>query len=129
VGGHVDLLSVSIPAVIGLIRNQRLRALGVTSRERWFMLPGVPTLHEAGVPGYELYGWWGMLAPVRTPPEVVAKLNAAAVKSLKAPEIVKRFAEEGVEVVANTPEAFGKFFGNELTKWDSLFTGAGKPPS
>jgi tripartite-type tricarboxylate transporter receptor subunit TctC len=88
------------------------------------MLPDVPTLNEAGVPGYELYGWWGLLAPAKTPSDIVMKLNAAAVKGLNAPEIRKRFAEEGVEVVANTPAQFGGFFQKEITKWDGLFTGA-----
>ena len=128
VGGHIDLISVSIPAVLGLIKSQRLRAIAVTSPKRWFMLPDVPTLHEAGVPGYELYGWWGMLAPARTPSEIATKLNAASVKGLNAADVRKRFAEEGVEVVANTPAQFADFFQKEITKWDGLFADAPKPP-
>ena len=126
-GGHVDMLSSSIPSVLGQIKSQRLRALAVTSLQRSSMLPGVPTLNEAGVPGYELYGWWGMLAPAGTPSAIVMKLNAALVKGLNAADIRKRFADEGVEVVANTPAEFGDFFQKEITKWDGLFTVAAKP--
>lgn len=99
----------------------------MTSLQRSLMLPDVPTLSEAGVPGYELYGWWGMLAPAGTPSEIVMKLNAALVKALNAADIRKRFAEEGVEVVANTPTEFGDFFQKEITKWDGLFTVVAKP--
>ena len=120
-GGHVDMLSVSIPAVLGFIKSRRLRALGVTSDKRWFLLPDVPTLHEAGVPGYELYGWWGLFAPSKTPPDVVNKAHAAAAKGLNSADVKKRFADEGVEVVANTPAQFGDFFQKEITKWDGLF--------
>ncbi|MBI4192051.1 MAG: hypothetical protein HY525_16110 [Betaproteobacteria bacterium] len=91
------------------------------------MLPDVLTLSEAGVPGYDLYGWWGMLAPAGTQSGIVMKLNAALVKGLNAADIRKRFADEGVEVVANTPTEFGDFFQKEITKWDGLFTGAAKP--
>ena len=126
-GGHVDMLSSSIPSVLGQIKSQRLRALAVTSLQRSSMLPDVPTLNEAGVPGYELYGWWGMLAPAGTPSAIVIKLNAALVKGLKAADIRKRFADEGVEVVANTPTEFGDFFQKEITKWDGLFTVVAKP--
>jgi tripartite-type tricarboxylate transporter receptor subunit TctC len=127
VGGRVHLMSVSITAVLGFIRDQRLRAIGVTSLERWFLLPDVPTLHEAGVPGYELYGWWGILAPAKTPREVVMKLNAAAVEGLNSADIRKRFAAEGVEVVANTPAQFSDFLYEEVAKWDALFAGSAKP--
>ncbi len=126
-GGHVDMLSSSIPSVLGQIKSQRLRALAVTSLQRSLMLPDVPTLNEAGVPGYELYGWWGMLAPAGTPSAIVMKLNAALVRGLNAADIRKRFADEGVEVVANTPAEFGDFFQKEITKWDSLFTVVAKP--
>jgi len=126
-GGHVDMLSSSIPSVLGQIKSQRLRALAVTSLQRSLMLPDVPTLNEAGVRGYELYGWWGMLAPAGTPSAIVIKLNAALVKGLNAADIRKRFADEGVEVVANTPAEFGDFFQKEITKWDGLFTVVAKP--
>ncbi len=127
VGGHVDLMIVSIPSVLGQINAGRLRALGITSLQRSSMLPDVPTLNEAGVTGFESHQWWGMLAPAGTPAEIVTKLNAALVKSLNAADVRKRFTEEGAEVIANTPAEFGDFFQKEITKWDSLFTAAAKP--
>lgn len=127
VGGHVDLMIVSIPSVLGQINAHRLKALGITSLQRSSMLPGVPTLNEAGVPGYESHQWWGLLAPAGTPSEIVMKLNSALVKGLNAADVRKRFAEEGAEVVANTPAQFGDFFQKEITKWDGLFTGVAKP--
>ena len=126
-GGHVDMLSSSIPSVLGYTKSQRLRALAVTSLQRSMMLPEVPTMNEAGVPGYELNGWWGMLVPAGTPSGIVMKLNAEMVKALTAADTRKSFAEGGVDVVANTPAEFGDFFQKEITKWDSLFTGAAKP--
>jgi len=128
VGGHVDLMIVSIPSVLGQINAHRLKALGVTSLQRSSMLPNVPTLNEAGVPGYESHQWWSLLAPAGTPSEIVMKLNAALVKALNAADVKKRFAEEGAEVVANTPAEFGDFFQKEITKWDGLFTAVAKPP-
>ena len=126
VGGHVDLMIVSIPSVLGQIQSNRLKALGVTSLQRSPMLPHVPSLDEAGVPGYESYQWWGVLAPAGTPREIIAKLNSAMVKGLNAADIRKRLEEEGAEVVANSPSEFGDFFQKELAKWDSLISPAKK---
>ena len=127
VGGHVDLMIVSIPSVLGQIKGGRLKALGVTSLRRSPMLPEVPTLDQAGVPGYESYQWWGLLAPAGTPPDIIVKLNSALVKALNSPDVRKRYVDEGAEVVANSPAEFGDFFQKELTKWDGLVV-PGKAP-
>ncbi|HEV7800900.1 MAG TPA: tripartite tricarboxylate transporter substrate binding protein [Burkholderiales bacterium] len=121
VGGHVDLMIVSIPSVLGHIQAGRLRPLGVTALQRSAMLPQVPTLDEAGIRGYESHQWWGLLAPAGTPSELVMKVNAAAVKGLNASDAKKRYADEGAEVVANSPAEFADFFQKELTKWDGVF--------
>ncbi len=119
-GGHVDMYIVSIPSVLGQIKASRLKALGVTSLKRSSMLPEVPTVNESGVPGYEAYQWWGVLAPSATPQEIIAKLSSALVKGLTAADVRKRLAEEGAEVVANSPAEFGNYFQREITKWDNL---------
>jgi tripartite-type tricarboxylate transporter receptor subunit TctC len=126
VAGHVELMIVSIPSVLGYVQARRLRALGVTSLRRSSMLPQVPSVDEAGVRGYETYQWWGVVAPAATPSDTVAKLNAAIVKGLNASDAKKRYADEGAEVVANSPAEFGDFFQKELTKWDRVMS-ASKP--
>ena len=81
------------------------------------MLPDVPTIAEAGVPGYEANNWWGMLAPAGTPPAIVEKLNNAISAALDAPELQQQFAKEGASVVKMTPDEFGKYIEAETAKW------------
>ena len=116
-GGHTKIMFSSLIQTTPHIKTGQLRALGTGGAKRNPVLPDVPTIAEAGVPGYEANNWWGMLAPAGTPPAIVEKLNAAVSKALDAPELQKEFAAQGANVVKMTPAEFGKYIKSETEKW------------
>jgi tripartite-type tricarboxylate transporter receptor subunit TctC len=128
VAGRVDMLITSVPTAIGQIKSGRLKALAVTSIARAPLLPDVPTVDESGLPGYRCDGWWGLLGPAAMPQDIVAKLNTTLVRGLNDPELRRRYAEEGGEVVASSPADFWKFFTAEIDKWDGVLRKAGVKP-
>src|SRR3954464_14112079 len=112
--GEVQLMFGTIVALVPHIQAGKLRALAVTSRRRSALLPDVPTLAESGLADYQAGSWYGVLAPAGTPPAIVARLHEAIVKAVKAPDVAKRLAAEGAEVIASTPEEFGAHIRTEL---------------
>jgi tripartite-type tricarboxylate transporter receptor subunit TctC len=116
-GGHVDTYVSSLPQVQQLAQNGQVDALAVTSTKRVPILPNVPTLDEAGVSGFDLSSWWGIVGPAGMPPEVVGKLNAAIDKLLTSPELEKFFASEGAEPKAMTPQEFSDLTHSEVQRW------------
>src|SRR5262245_31260881 len=116
-GGHIPLAVVDIPASLQLIRDGQLKALGVTSASRVALMPDVPTLSEAGLKGYESIGWFGLVAAVGTPPEIISKLNTAFVKALNDPAVAERLSPLGADPTPSTPEAFARFIRDESDKW------------
>jgi tripartite-type tricarboxylate transporter receptor subunit TctC len=116
-GGHVDTYVSSLPQVQQLAQNGQVDALAVTSTKRVAILPNVPTLDEAGVAGFDLSSWWGIVGPAGMPPEVVNKLNAAINKLLTSPELEKFFANEGAEPQAMTPQQFDALIHSEVQRW------------
>jgi len=128
----VDLISGQIPlyfmnalSVVPHIRSGRVRALGATSSRRFAALADLPTIAEAGVPGYEMTNWYGMLAPGGTPRPVIAKLQAEVARILNLPELRERLAKEGAEVVASTPEQFASFLRIEMEKTAKIVKASG----
>lgn len=117
VGGHVQMLIISLPSVWPQVKANRLRALAVTTAKRSAFVPELPTVAEAGIPGYEAVQWWGVLAPAKTPADIVAKLNGEINKTLGSDEMKTRTAEQGAEPVLMTPEAFTNYMRSELAKW------------
>ena len=115
--GQVDVMFDNVPNVIGHVRAGKMKALAVSTAQRSALAPEVPTVAEAGVPGYELAVWFGVLAPAGTPRDIVARLNAEIVKLLNSPEVKDRFAKQGVEVRTSTPEQFGEFLRAEVARW------------
>jgi tripartite-type tricarboxylate transporter receptor subunit TctC len=105
-GGRVNATMNSIPPVLAHIRGGKLRALGVAGRKRSPQLPDVPTIGEAGVPGYESGSWMGLLAPAKTPPKIIARMSEVAVKAVAMPETRKRLEDQGAEPIGNTPKEF-----------------------
>ena len=101
------------PGPLPYIRSGRLRLLAVTSSERLGIVPNIPTVAEA-IPGYEVTGWYGVLAPAGTPKEIVAKLNAEMVRALRSPEIMERLSRDAVKPVGGTPEEFAVYLGFNL---------------
>ena len=124
-GGHVAMTFVPIAAALPPVRSGKLRALGVTQSRRSPELPQVPTIAEAGVPGYDAAGWNAMLAPASTPREVIMKVNAALSESMKAPKVKEILASSGAEAAAGTPEALARFLQSEMAKWGKVVKAAG----
>ncbi|KQM71392.1 LacI family transcriptional regulator [Xylophilus sp. Leaf220] len=119
-GGQVDFSFPNVNAVLSHIKAGKLRAIAVTGDKRSPVLPDVPTLAEAGVKGAEVYSWQGFAAPHGLPPAVKAKLGTAAAAAMKDPAVKKRMEEQGLEIVANTPEQFAAFQAREFARWKTL---------
>jgi tripartite-type tricarboxylate transporter receptor subunit TctC len=123
--GHIPLGVTDIASAIALIQSSRIKALGVSTARRASSLPAVPTIAESGLPGYEAVGWFGVVAPVGTPPEVVAKLNGAITGALSDPAIKQRIVAVGAEPAPMTPEHFAAFIRSETEKWSAVIAKAG----
>ena len=124
-GGHIPLAVLDIPASLQLIRDGKLKAIAVSAAKRISYLPETPTFAEAGLTGYESVGWFGAVAPVGTPPDIIAKLNAAFVKALQDPAVVERIRPLGADPAPSTPEAFAQFIRSESDKWAKVVAEAG----
>ncbi|MBC5768581.1 Bug family tripartite tricarboxylate transporter substrate binding protein [Ramlibacter albus] len=118
--GEIDALFDNVPNVVQHIKAGKMKVLGVSGLQRSVLLPDAPTVAEAAVPGFEVNVWFGMQVPAGTPKPVVDKLNRDMVTLLKEPDVVKRFRDQGVEVVASTPEQFSRLVQSEVTKWTQL---------
>jgi tripartite-type tricarboxylate transporter receptor subunit TctC len=117
-GGQIDLAFVSLASVVPQIRAQKLRALAVTSAIRSALMPDLPTFNEAGLPGYEVIGWFGVVVPARTPITVIARLHAQITKALKEPDLVQTLLAAGLEpATSESPDEFGAFLRAEIAKW------------
>jgi len=116
-GGQINLYFANILSAAPLAKSGRLRALGVTSAKRSVVLPQVPTIAEAGVPKYEEYNWYGILAPRGVPAALLAKLNHDIVAVLRSPDVEQKFVSDGAEVIANTPQEFARFIRAEIAKY------------
>ena len=125
IAGHAVAMMGSMILVVHFIRDGSMRALGVTSLTRSPIVPTVPTIAESGVPGYESIQWYGLLAPAGTPRDIVVKLNEAVVRAVREPAIRKRFAEDGVDPVGSTPEAFATVIRDDIAKWHRVVKQAG----
>ncbi len=123
--GHVPFAVLDIPASMQLILDGKLNAIGVSSARRVPSLPNVPTLAESGIAGFESVGWFGLVAPSGTPPDIVARLNEAFVKALKDPSVAEKIRTLGAEPAPTSPEEFGRFIQSESTKWGKLISEAG----
>jgi len=119
-GGNMHMMMNSIPPVIQHIRNGRLRLLGVSSAKRAAQLPDVPTISEAGVPGYEVSTWFGMLAPAQIPKDILARLHSTLAKVVHAPELKAQFEALGYDAVASTPSEFATYLRIEHEKYGKL---------
>ena len=125
IGGQTAIMFDNMPSVMPHVKAGKLRAMAVTTARRSPALPDVPTIAESGVPGYDTSSWFGLLAPVGTPADVVAKLNAAIVKALADPEVKTKLAEQGAEPHPEKPEQFAAFIGAETTKWGKVVKESG----
>ena len=124
VAGQVSMIFSSLPSAMGFIRGGRLRALAVTGKERAPELPDVPTMEEAGYPGFQVTGWFGLFAAARTPPAVIDRIYRAAKTVLTSPEIKARFAELGGIAGGESPEQFKNYVMAEKQKWAQVAAAA-----
>jgi tripartite-type tricarboxylate transporter receptor subunit TctC len=123
--GQVDLMFVDLASGQQNVTAGKLHAVGVATPRRLHALPGVPTMTEGGVNGFEAYAWQGMVAPAGTPAPVVARLNAELVKALHSPEVQKRMEGVGVEPVSSSPEEFARYARDEAERWGKLIKAKG----
>jgi tripartite-type tricarboxylate transporter receptor subunit TctC len=128
IAGQIDLLFAPSQSVIQHARAGKLKALATTGSRRAETLPDLPTVAEAGVPGYEAVGWFGLLAPAATPKPTVEKISADANKVLADPEIRKRMTDVGADPTGNTPDQFARFIRDDQAKWAKLMREAGIKP-
>lgn len=126
--GEVSLMFSTPPTVLGFIKAGRLRALGVTTRQRIAALPDLPTLDEAGLPGYEATQWFGLLTSGGTPRAVVERLHQESVRVLRTSDMAERFAADGLTLVGNRPEEFADWIASEMQKWAGVIKAAGIKP-
>ena len=120
IAGTVQAMFDSVPASAGAVRDGRLRALGVTTKNRIAPFPDLPTIAEAGVPGYEIATWYGIWAPARTPPAIINRLQQAVAAAARNPETRARFDALGAEPVADSPEDYARFVRAEFDRWGAL---------
>src|SRR4051812_31443150 len=124
-GGQTQLMFASLVSAIPHLRQNRLRALGVTALHRSAVLPDVPTISESGLRGYDVAVWMGVVAPAGTPPAIVAQLNRQIAAILQAPDVRERLAVQGLEAASNTPAEFGAYIASEVRKWSAVIKQAG----
>jgi tripartite-type tricarboxylate transporter receptor subunit TctC len=131
----IDVISGQIQMLFGTllltgphIKAGRLRVLAVTTPRRWPGTPDLPTMQEAGVPGFVITQWYGMLAPAKTPQPTVAKLNKEIARILHQPDVKEKLAADGADAVGNTPEQFGAHIKSEIAKYSKLVKQIGLKP-
>jgi tripartite-type tricarboxylate transporter receptor subunit TctC len=125
IGGQVDMMFDAVTTMAEQARSGKVKAIATTGRQRSDVLPDVPTLNEAGVPGYEATIWLGLMAPKGTPKDVVDKLNQAVSRITSQPDIKAAWAKQGATPITMTPEAFDKYARDDVAKWASVIKKAG----
>jgi tripartite-type tricarboxylate transporter receptor subunit TctC len=124
-GGQIQVMFDNAPNVLPQVKAGRLRALAQSGLTRSSIAPDLPTVVEAGVPGYEVMVWFGLVAPTGTPREVIVKLNTEVLKILAMPDVRARFLAQGVEPMGSTPEEFGEHIRAQMAKWGKVVKDAG----
>jgi tripartite-type tricarboxylate transporter receptor subunit TctC len=120
IAGHVPLAIGTTFLVSPHIESKLVRPLAVTSAKRHPQMPGVPTMAEDGFPGFEAYAWWGILAPANTPKPIIERMHAELVKALNQSAVRDKLTQQGMDIVAGTPEGFGQFVAAEIERWGRI---------
>jgi tripartite-type tricarboxylate transporter receptor subunit TctC len=128
IAGNVHMIFSGVPALVPHIHSGRLRAIAIGSLKRFQAIPAVPTFDESGLKGYEATTWFGLMAPVKTPRDIVARLNVEVDKILRGADIKGRFANEGLEPIGGTQDAFARFIREEIDKYAKVIKAAGIKP-
>jgi len=128
IGGQVSLIFPTMPSAMPFIKSGKLRPIAVTSAKRSPAAPDIPTIAESGLPGYEATSWYGILAPARTPPQIVARLHEVLVSVIGAPDMKDKLAAQGLDPVGNTPQQFAAVIKSEIAKWAKVVKASGAKP-
>ena len=123
--GHVEMMFSGVPALLPHFRSGRLRGIAIGSLKRFSAVPDLPTFNESGLPGYEATTWFGLMAPIRTPKEIVARWNTEVDRILASADIQSRFGALGLEPIGSSQEAFGRFIQAEIDKYAKVIKAAG----
>ena len=122
--GRVDVIFDNVPTVVQHVREGHLRGLAVTTKERIAIMPEMPTIAESGVPGFDVYSWFGFFVPARTPPDIIAKINADTNAALVHPSVKPRFEHLGAVPKGSTPAELASFLKSEIDKWGPVIADA-----
>jgi tripartite-type tricarboxylate transporter receptor subunit TctC len=125
ISGEIQVMFDNVPSIGPHVKSGRVRGLGVSAPKRAGSFPDIPTIAEAGVPGYETNSWGGVMGPARLPPEIVSRLNAEIRKALSAPALLERFKQLDTEPVGGTPEEFMALVKSETPKWAEVVKRSG----
>jgi tripartite-type tricarboxylate transporter receptor subunit TctC len=128
IGGQVSLIFPTMPSAMPFIKSGKLRPIAVTSAKRSPAAPDIPTIAESGLPGYEATSWYGILAPARTPSQIVARLHEVLVSVIGAPDMKDKLAAQGLDPVGNTPQQFVAVINSEIVKWAKVIKASGAKP-
>jgi tripartite-type tricarboxylate transporter receptor subunit TctC len=128
IGGQVSLIFPTMPYAMPFIKFGKLRPIAVTSAKRSPAAPDIPTIAESGLPGYEATSWYGILAPARTPPQIVTRLHEVLVSVIGAPDMKDKLAAQGLDPVGNTPQQFAAVIKSEIAKWAKVVKASGAKP-
>jgi tripartite-type tricarboxylate transporter receptor subunit TctC len=128
VGGQVPIMFGGMSAFMGHAKAGRVKLIGVTGKSRMEIAPEVPTIAESGYPGFDAVGWFGLIAPARTPQSIVARLNAEAIKAAHSTDAHDKLSAIGFDVVTSTPDAFQRYIATELAKWRKVAKEMGLKP-
>src|SRR5258706_24600 len=127
-GGQVQMMFDAVTTMSEHVKAGQVRALGTSGKTRSSVLPDVPTVSEAGVPGYEATIWLGVIAPKGTPPAIVNRLNAEITKIVNRPEVRSDWGKQGAAAMTMTPDAFGKYIAEDIVKWERIVKISGAKP-
>jgi tripartite-type tricarboxylate transporter receptor subunit TctC len=125
IAGRIDVIFDNVTASLPHVRGGNARALGATTAKRIPAAPELPTIAEAGVPGFDVSSWFGFFVPARTPPEIIKKMNADVIASLAHPPVRERLEQLGAEIVGSTPEELARHLKSEMDKWAPVIRAAG----
>lgn len=128
IGGQIQVMFTTVASAASLVEAGQLRAIAVTSAERSPAFPQLPTVSEAGVPGYAAEAWYGLYAPAKTPPEIIDRLNKSAAKAVQSEAFKKLGVNEGLVMVAQPPDALDRYFDGEEARWRKVIEDAGIKP-
>ena len=124
-GGQIQFMTDTVNSVMAFVRDKRMKMLAVTTAKRMSLFPDVPTLAESGMPGFEVGAWQGLMVPANTPRPVIQRLNAEVLNTLQNPEVRQKLALQGVEPLGSTPEEYGVYVRDEITRWARVVKQAG----